>query len=65
MKYWEGRETSKEEDSWEIMLWEEASLLGLLRDEELVYPQELEIPTKATWNISGRELKHANKKEET
>lgn len=43
----------------------EASLLGLLRDEELAYPQELEIPTKATRNISGRESKHANKKEET
>lgn len=62
MKYWEGRETRKE-DSCEIM--SEASLLGLLRDEELAYPQELEIPTKATWNISGRESKHANKKEET
>lgn len=47
------------------MLWEEASLRGLLRDKELAYPQELEIPTKATWNISGRESKHANKKEET
>ena len=63
MKYWEGRETRKE-DSCEIIL-SEASLLGLLRDKELAYPQELEILTKATWNISGRESKHANKKEET
>lgn len=60
----EGRLVRKE-DSWEIMLWEGRSPLGVVQNGELTYPKALETSTKAAWNISGRELKHANEKEET